>query len=424
MNAVILCGGMGKRLESVADGRPKGMIDIGDKPILQHQVELLVKHGITDIILLVSYKADQIEAYFGDGTEFGAKIRYVHEDVPLGTAGAVKAVEYLLTDDFVVVYGDVMFDMDIIPVIQLHKINHSTATLVVHPNDHPHDSDLVELDADWKIIAIHPKPHAAGEYYQNMVSAGVYVLNKRALTYIPAGSKLDFGQDIFKIMSLTEPMYGFKTTDYLKDMGTPERLEQVRADYSKMQIDKLSARKAIFLDRDGVINKDTGWLSRVEDFELLPGAAEAISELNRAGYLVIVVTNQPVIAMGKCSLSELARIHKKMDTLLGQQSAHIDALYFCPHHPEKGHDGEVPELKIDCECRKPKPGLVLDATREHNIDLDNSYMVGDSWRDIVCGKAVGIKTVLIKTKEYSYSIQPNLEFDTLLDAVKHILGAK
>ena len=159
-------------------------------------------------------------------------------------------------------------------------------------------------------------------------------------------------------------------------------------------------QKAVFLDRDGTINRYVGFLRDIDDFELLPGVAEAVKRINASGYLAIVVTNQPVIARGEVTFEQLHEIHNKMETLLGAEGAYLDGIYYCPHHPHKGYEGEVPELKFDCECRKPKPGMLLKAAKDFNIDLAASWMIGDGENDIEAGKAAGCKTSLVGRGEY------------------------
>ena len=161
-------------------------------------------------------------------------------------------------------------------------------------------------------------------------------------------------------------------------------------------------QKAIFLDRDGTINKYVGFLRNIDDFELIDGVAEAIRKINESGYLAVVVTNQPVVARGEVSFEELEEIHNKMETLLGKEGAYLDAIYYCPHHPHKGYEGERPELKIDCDCRKPKPGMLLKAAADFNIDLSRSWMVGDGENDIKAGINAGCMTVLLSNGNESY----------------------
>ena len=162
-------------------------------------------------------------------------------------------------------------------------------------------------------------------------------------------------------------------------------------------LQKISGTSKIFLDRDGTINKYVGFLRNIDDFELLPTVAEAIKQINRSGYLAIVVTNQPVIARGEVTFAELNEIHNKMETLLGAEGAYLDGIYFCPHHPDSGFEGEVAELKIRCDCRKPKPGMLLQAAKDFNIDLTRSYMIGDGEHDRGAGEAAGCKTKIIPT---------------------------
>jgi D,D-heptose 1,7-bisphosphate phosphatase len=210
--------------------------------------------------------------------------------------------------------------------------------------------------------------------------------------------KVDLDRQILKPLCGTGKMFCYDSPEYVKDMGTPERFNGVCADFAHGTVSAKNLKnkqKAIFLDRDGTINKYVGFLRDINDFELLPGVAEAIRKINASGYLAIVVTNQPVIARGEVTFDQLQEIHNKMETLLGQEGAYIDGIYFCPHHPDKGFEGEVPELKIDCDCRKPKPGMLLKAAEDFNIDLSQSWMVGDGENDVKAGLNAGCKTALI-----------------------------
>lgn len=237
------------------------------------------------------------------------------------------------------------------------------------------------------------------------MNAGLHVIDPKALDIslksleinkesgFPQG-KVDLDRQILKPLCGSNMMFCYDSPEYVKDMGTPERFHQVEADYKNgvVQAKNLTNKqKAIFLDRDGTINKYVGFLRNIDDFELIEGVTEAIKLINQSGYLAIVVTNQPVIARGEVTWEELNEIHKKMATLLGREGAYVDGIYICPHHPDKGFEGERPEYKIDCDCRKPKPGLLLQATKDFNIDLSESYMIGDSHRDVEAGENAGVK---------------------------------
>jgi histidinol-phosphate phosphatase family protein len=400
VQVVILAGGLGTRLREHTQTLPKPMVTIGERSNLEHQILLARSHGFTSVLLLVSHLSDRIESYFGRGERFGVEISYCAEDPPLGTAGALHHAGPLLQDRFLVLYGDIFIDCDLSRLWAHHSDSRALATLVVHPNDHPDDSDLVEADADGMISAIYPKPRPENQYLPNKVNAGVAVIERDILAMIPPGRHLDLARDIFPALARNGRLKAYHSAEYFKDFGTPDRLAHVRSDFESGKTARLSRsylRPAVFLDRDGVINKEVSHLSNPAQMELISGAAESIQRLNEAGYLVIVVTNQPVVARGECSLDALRLIHNKMETLLGRERAWIDALYFCPHHPDKGFAGEVPELKFDCACRKPKTGMFDRAVRDWNISLADSYCVGDSCRDIVAARRMGIVAIGVKT---------------------------
>jgi len=400
MKAVILAGGRGARLKSGDDGIPKPMVRIGPKPVLEHQIDLLRRYGLKDIILIVGYKSEVITGYFQDGKKWGVKIEYFVEDKPLGTTGGLKEIEDKLTSDFVLLYGDVMVDISLSMLLDFHKSKKGIATLVIHPNDHPYDSDLVEINSESRIVKFHPKPHPPDKFYKNLVNAAVYVCSPRMLGCIKKGVKEDLGRDIFPSIAEGEKLYGYVTAEYVKDMGTIDRLKEVSVDYSSGRIAALNMerpRRCVFLDRDGVINKKVDQLHRLEDFELLENTASGLRKLNESGYLTIVVTNQPAVARGLCTVGQIEEIHKKMDTLLGQKHAKLDGTYYCPHHPDKGYPEENPEYKIVCDCRKPKTGMILQAQKEYNINLKDSFLIGDSYIDILCGKNAGLKTIGVRT---------------------------
>lgn len=421
MKVIIMAGGKGTRIASVKSDVPKPMIEICGKPILLWQIESLKEQGLTDITLVIGYLGHIIKDYFGDGSKFGVNISYFVEESPLGTAGALFKMN--LEEDFLLLCGDVILDVDYHRFIEFHRANKAWASLMAHPNGHPYDSSLL-------VTEILPPQEKGGNpvdthrvvkwmnkederlYYKNRVNAGIEIISPELLKetmkhFVPrhpeTPDKIDLDRDVLKPNIGTGRIYAYDTPEYIKDMGTPDRYYEVEKD---IQIGKVKARnlsqkqKAIFLDRDGVINKHIGFLRKSEEFELVPGAIEGIKAINKSGYLAIVVTNQPVIARGECTFEELQKIHDKMETELGKEGAFLDAIYICPHHKDKGFEGERPEYKFDCDCRKPKPGLLLQAAKDFNIDLSQSYMIGDNVTDVESGKNAGCKeSYLIATNE-------------------------
>lgn len=422
---------MGKRLRARLGDLPKPMIPIGGRPLLEHQIELSRKHGFTDIKIFACYRAEIIEEHFGDGSQWGVNVSYVLEEKPLGTAGAVLAALDCLADSFLVLYGDVMVNVDLTRIWEAHRRAEADVTLLVHPNNHPFDSDLVEVNPEGWITAFHNRPHSPDHWYQNLVSAGLYVVRKAALQTSPSPPMLlDFGKDLFPAMLRNgAKLLGYNSLEYIKDIGTPERYDKICAEFQAGIAERSSLGKpqsAVFLDRDGTLIQEVGGLTSPDQLELLPGAGVAVHELNHRGIRAVMVSNQPVVAKGFCTDADVEVTHRKLQTLLGREHAFLDRLYYCPHHPEKGFAGEQPELKIDCECRKPKPGMIFQAARDLNLDLKTSWLVGDTTVDIETARNAGLKSVLLRTghggRDQKYSIQPTLTAENVLDAVQQILS--
>ena len=432
---IILAGGAGTRLRERLGDLPKPMIPAAGKPLLEHQVELARQHGFDDLIFFTHYRADLIQDYFGNGEKFGVRIRHIVETKPLGTAGAVLAGFDALADRFAVMYGDTMVNVDLQRLWQAHSAANADATLLLHPNDHPFDSDLVELDDASRVVAFHNRPHPADVWRQNLVNAGLYVLEKSTLADFKdrttnASTILDFGKNIFpEMLGQKKILLGYNSPEFIKDVGTPERYDRISAQFAACIVQRSSLttpQRAVFLDRDGTIIPDKDCLRRPEDLELFPHAAEAIHQLNLAGWRTVVVTNQPVIAKGWCTEAELKNIHNKLESLLGREHAFLDRIYYCPHHPEKGFAGERPELKIRCDCRKPGIGMIQRAVKDLNIDLAASWFVGDTATDVQTAKNAGVKSVLVSTgpafKSAAPSLQPDFFASDLLAAANLILN--
>lgn len=421
MKVVIMAGGKGTRISSVASDIPKPMVCIGRKPVLEHQILHLKEQGLTDIILITGHLGNVIIDYFGDGSKWNVSITYFNEEEPLGTAGALYYFKDVLKEDFLLMNGDIMADINFSRFIRFHKEKAALATLLVHPNQHPYDSALIVSDKDGKVIRwIHKEEKR--ERYKNQVNAGIHILSPVLIEKMETPRKLDLDRDILKPLVKDGRVYAYNSPEYVKDMGTPKRYQNVCEDYEKGKIaarNLSKAQKAVFLDRDGTLNEYVGFLSKPEQIKLIDGAAEAVKKINESGYLAIVVTNQPVIARGECSLEDLDEIHNQLETELGNRGAYLDDIFSCPHHPDRGFEGERPEYKTDCECRKPKPGLLYMAAEKYNVDLSASYMAGDSVRDVQAGLAAGCHTVFLgEQSELSDAIQDVSVYPDLLAFVE------
>ncbi|KKU92909.1 MAG: hypothetical protein A3J30_03065 [Candidatus Wildermuthbacteria bacterium RIFCSPLOWO2_02_FULL_47_9c] len=429
--AVIVAGGKGTRLATFTNNTAKALVEIGGKPIIQHQIELLRGQGVKEIWLLLGHLGEQIQ-HFAEQKDWGVVLHFLHEKQPLGTAGALKQLEGEIQEDFFALSGDVMINIDLQRFVDWHTQKEGIASLMVHPNDHPFDSDLVEADGKGRVLSLLRRPHAEDLVFRTLSIASLYIFSPRIFPYIPKGEKSDMEKDVLpKLLQANENIYAYNTPEYIKDMGTPNRLEEVRKDYESGKIFRMSLkneRRAIFLDRDGVLNEEVDQLAKIEDFRLYDFTPEAVKKINESDFMAIVVSNQPMVAKGFMTEKDVQEMQKELETELGKKGAKIDAAYYCFHHPEKGFEGERPELKIECACRKPKPGLLLEAQKDFHIDLKRSYMIGDQTVDILAGRNAGCKTVLVQTgyagKDARCEAEPDGRAQDVLDAVNNIMLAQ
>ncbi len=432
MKAVIMAGGKGSRISKIASDIPKPMISIGNIPVLEREINNLKQQGIRDIIITVSHLGNVITDYFGNGSgispatgqPFGVNIEYYFEKEPLGNAGALYEIKDKLDEDFLLLNADSLFNISFRRFIDFHRQKGGLASILTHPNAHPYDSALIETDAGCCVTNWLTKEEPRPKFYKNRVNAGIHILSPSLLSQRPPTPKVDLDRQILKPLAGNGKLFAYDSPEYIKDMGTPERYAAVSKDLEEGIITAKNMdnpQKAIFLDRDGTINKYVGFLTNIDDLELIDDAAKAIKLINDSGYLAVVVTNQPVIARGEVTFDELDAIHNKLETLLGFEGAYLDRIYFCPHHPHKGYEGERPEYKIECECRKPKAGMLLKAAEELNISLENSVMAGDGENDIKAGKAAGCRTALIGSNE---NLGQDFSAATLYDFISDFLSKK
>ena len=397
---VIVAGGKGERLAAMFGGVPKALVPLDGKPVLAHQLELAARCGVTSVTIFAGYLADQISAFVGDGKHFGLHVDVRVESEPLGNAGAVLQSLSSLPERFFVMYGDVMLDVDLRRMADTHIGHKAVFTAFVHPNDHPFDSDLVEANAEGWVTALHNSPHAPGRVYDNLVNAALYVVERDALRpFAEPSGKQDFTNGVMPGLIVSgAPVLAYRSTEYIKDMGTPERLARVEMDLKSGKIHRQGKRDAaIFLDRDGTLNVEKGFLASQDGLEIFPGSASALKRLRQAGYRLVVVTNQPVIARGEASEEDVAAIHRRLGWELGKEGAYLDAIYICPHHPDRGFAGERPEFKIVCACRKPGTAMVEQACRDLGLDARTSWMIGDQTVDMELARRAGLRSILVRT---------------------------
>lgn len=407
--ALILAGGRGTR--SADPGTPKVCVPIGRKPLLQHHFDLLSQSEIRKVIVAAGVMADQVVECLARIDKYAIDIEVVIDSKPTGTMNAIRnsvtsafAVE---SDELLVISGDVLTSFDINGFSRKWKDSRKPVAVVTHPSTHPGDSDSVFQTYNGRVYAA-PKG-SRHSFVPNMSSTGVFAVRRQAL--LNSGDCIDFGADLVPMAANRDQLFAHISSHYFKDTGTPSRLVSARIDYSSGVFHRrgsLEPRRAIFLDRDGVINPDSLSTAGPANYDLEDGVAEAIARANQLGVPVFVVTNQPAIAKGFITESEHEATRAKMDQLLAEAGAFVDDYEYCPHHPERGFIGEIRSLKVVCECRKPSTGLIDRLSLRHNIDVGKSILIGDSWREKELARRAGCQFLYVSNFHHS-----NNDFEVL-----------
>ncbi|MFH1521131.1 MAG: nucleotidyltransferase family protein [Candidatus Micrarchaeota archaeon] len=228
MKCVILVGGLGKRLGEISNIIPKPMVEIDGKPLLERTILHLKQFGILKFILCAGHLANSIQSHFGDGSTFGVNISYAIEKDLLGTGGALKNAEKLVgKEPFILLYGDLVINMDLRKFIQFHEKKGGMGTLVVHPSEHPYDSDMLEINNNQQIIKFLGKP-TPGQKFKNIGNAGVYCFEPSIFNYLSDGKSMLDKEVIPMVITKGERLYAYVTNEQVFDIGTPGRLGKAR----------------------------------------------------------------------------------------------------------------------------------------------------------------------------------------------------
>lgn len=400
--AVILAGGLGTRLGERSRGLPKPMQPVGGRPFLDHVVWNLRRHGVKDLIFSVGHLADSIVDFFGDGSSAGVSVRYVREPRPLGTAGALALCGDVLAERFLLLNGDTLFDVNLDDLDLLSRETGGTATLALRSVEDVSRYGEVALDGHWVTRFAEKEGRHPG-----LVSGGLAVLDRSILDVIPAGPA-SLERDVFPGLVTARRMAARGYDGFFIDIGLPDTL-----DLAQTSVPRWRRKAALLIDRDGVMNKDHGYVCSPDRFEWTRHAVEAIKAANDAGLLVIVITNQAGIARGYYTEREFHAFTAWIDGRLRERGAHVDGWYHCPHHPRDG----IGPLNMQCECRKPRPGLVRNAIAEWGLDPHACLMVGDKQSDLDAASACGIGGIL-------YDPEADDLLDTLRKRVLPALAAR
>ena len=427
MQAVIICGGKGSRLKSTIGNTPKALVKFNKKENLKRQIEILKKSGIKNFVFLVNNFEYEISNFLKKN--FTDKF-IIHKDKDYyGTGGCLYSAKKYLKKNFLIIYSDIYFNFNFNRFIKSSIKKKSILSCVVHANDHPHDSDTVNLNKDFYIKKIIKKN--GHENKINNAISGIYFADKKILKSIKftKNKSYDLVNDIFvKLIKKKYHIYSYKSIEYIKDFGTPERIRRVKSDIKKNRIKNLDyfyKTKAVFLDRDGVINKENKNIKTLKNFKIFPSALLAIKKLNENKIPCFVVTNQSGLAKEEFTLSDFFKVTFKLDKRLSEIGAYIDDFLVCPHFTNKRYKNL--NESFFSSHRKPNSGMINTFVKKYGIDRNKSFMVGDSDRDILAGKNAGLKTILVqspKINDYRINVTPNFRTNNLKLAVGIILKTK
>ena len=390
--AVILAGGRGTRLRPITNTRPKPMVEFHGRPFLEYLIEMLREQGFKNVLLLLGYLPEVIIDYFGDGRRWGIKIDYSVSGPDDLTASRVRLARSKIEPCFLLMYCDNYWPMQIDGMWEQYVASKMPAMITVYSNKDNYSRDSVRIGANNKVVVFDRSRTIPG---LKGVEISYAILDKSVLELLPEQDEL-FEVAIYPELVKLRQLAAYVSDHRYYSVGSHERLLLTKA--------FLARQPAIILDRDGVLNKrppKANYVRTWNEFQWLPGALEALRLLKEAGYKVIVISNQAGIARGIIQESDVARIHEKMVEQALMAGGAIDAFYFCPHHWDD-----------DCECRKPKPGMLFMAQREHHLDLTRTLLIGDDERDIQAADAAGCESVLVTDK---YSV---------LNAVQELLAQK
>ena len=399
MQAIILAGGFGTRLQSVVKDLPKPMADIDGMPFLCYLFLYLKKHNITNVILSVYYLNETIINFFGD-SYLGINIKYAIEEEPLGTGGAIlNSLKYInQSKQVIILNGDTFLQIDYQELVNFHNKNNSDLTIVLRDIEDASRYGCVEINDDNQVINFTEKNI---EKKSGLINGGIYILNPQIYFNYNLSTKFSFEQDFLsKFINSIKP-YAFISNDYFIDIGIPE-------DYQKAQIEipRILKNKALFLDRDGVINVDYGHVGKIEDFYFVEEIFEICQRAQNKGYLIIIVTNQAGIAKGKYSEEQFLELTKWMENEFLSRGIKIAKTYYCPYHL----DAVIDKYHQDSYDRKPNPGMILKALKEFNIDPSKSIFIGDRDTDEEASKRANVsRFIKVINSEYDNDFLKELE---------------
>lgn len=373
--AVILAGGLGSRLRPITDTVPKPMIPMNGKPFLFYLIDMLIENGITKIVLLLGYLPNVFTEYLKSNPRNGIEITYMIGDVNWETGTRIKKAQHLLDEHFILLYADNYLKIDLKKYLHCYQDSKADFLMTVYHNQDYYSKSNVRFSPDGRVEGY---DRTRSDPNCNGIDVGFFLLSKNIVEEMPHDD-FHLTHEFLPETISKKKVHCLVTDQVYYSIGNLERLP-VTESY-------LKKKKIVLLDRDGVINRKApkaDYIKTIDEFSFLPGALDAIALLVANEYHIYIISNQAGIARKKMTVDDLQSIHTFMNKEIESAGGRIDGIYYCPH----GWDD-------NCTCRKPKPGLIFSASRDHQFQLSNAVFIGDDERDEIAGTAAGCKSILV-----------------------------
>lgn len=382
--AVLLVGGLGTRLGEMTKHTPKPLLHVAGRPFLDYLMEEIARHGTRRVLLLAQFESEQIRSYVQSSPvirKWGLDVDIAIEPHRAGTGGALWHARSKLDSIFWLLNGDSWLQANLLAMAQVPKTPDWQAILTTRRVLDARRYGIIECEGNH----ITTFGSVCDSAVPALINGGVYLMKRSILDF--AGPTCSLEQDILPQLARKGALIGMEVNQYFIDIGVVESYAA-----SQVELPAHFCRPALFLDRDGVVNVDHGYVGSIDRFEWMRGAVETIRAANDAGYLVFIVTNQAGVARGYYGEDSVRAIHAHMQRELRARGAHIDDFRYCPYHP----DGTVPEFSRQSDNRKPNPGMLLDLLEHWPVNVEKSILIGDQLTDIEAAKNAGVKGYLFK----------------------------
>jgi D-glycero-D-manno-heptose 1,7-bisphosphate phosphatase len=373
--AVILAGGRGTRLAPISDLRPKPLIEFHGQPFIEYLLEMLSREGFERVVLLTGYRGRQLEAKLGSGAKWGLEIVYHWSQEKFDTGARVRAASNLLDDTFLLLYCDNYWPLPFEQLWTRYCAMEVEALVTVYRNSDDYTRSNLIVDGTGKVV-LYDKTRSAKNLQG--VDIGFLILRKHLLQLLPPGN-VNLERELFPNLIAQGQLAAFVSEHRYYSVGDIPRLPATEK--------FLRFEPTILLDRDGVLNKKRPkgeYITDWREWEWQDHALSALRKLTRAGYRIVIITNQAGITRGMLDVGALEDIHSRMTADAEEFGAKIACVYYCPHGWDDG-----------CDCRKPRPGMLLQAQKDFCLDLSRCWFLGDDERDGMAAKAAGCRFGLI-----------------------------